>query len=99
MKLARFLSIPILSVLFLVGVLYYVTVFIFIDDWLSLQTSAGSLNALIFTFFASLCIFSYFVCVLKDPGTVPSSYVPDVEENQLSDQESGRIVRFFLLLF
>nr|GMD37057.1 probable protein S-acyltransferase 15 [Ipomoea batatas] len=91
MKLARFLSIPILSVLFLVGVLYYVTVFIFIDDWLSLQTSAGSLNALIFTFFASLCIFSYFVCVLKDPGTVPSSYVPDVEENQLSDQESGRI--------
>ncbi|CAH9055246.1 unnamed protein product [Cuscuta epithymum] len=91
MKLRRFLSIPIISVLILKGVLYYVTVFIFIEDWMSLQSSAGSLNALIFTFFASLCVFCYFVCVLKDPGSVPSSYVPDVEEPQLSDQESGRI--------
>ncbi|CAH9116048.1 unnamed protein product [Cuscuta europaea] len=91
MKLRRFLSIPIISVLILKGVLYYVTVFIFIEDWMSLQSSAGSLNALIFTFFASLCVFCYFVCVVKDPGSVPSSYVPDVEEPQLSDQESGRI--------
>ncbi|RAL42730.1 unnamed protein product [Cuscuta campestris] len=90
MKLRRFLSIPILSVLMLMGVLYYVTVFIFIEDWLSLRSSAGSLNALLFTLLASLSLFSYIVCVLKDPGGVPSSFVPDVEESQPSGYESGK---------
>ncbi|KDP30472.1 hypothetical protein JCGZ_16151 [Jatropha curcas] len=37
---------------------------------------------------ASLCVFSFCVCVVTDPGHVPSSFVPDVEGNGISDQES-----------
>ncbi|KAF3621499.1 60S ribosomal protein L38 [Capsicum annuum] len=32
----------------------------------------------------------FFVCVVKDPGGVPSSYLPDVEDHEASDQESKR---------
>ncbi|CAK9159813.1 unnamed protein product [Ilex paraguariensis] len=90
MKFKRFLSIPIFSVFLLVGFVYYVTVFIFIDDWLSLQSSAGSLNALIFTVLAFLSVFSFLVCVLTDPGGVPSGYVPDIEDSEVSDQEHNK---------
>ncbi|KAK4489655.1 hypothetical protein RD792_005467 [Penstemon davidsonii] len=87
MKLKRFLSFPILSLFLLLGFVYYVTVFIFIEDWLGLQSSAGSLNALILSLLVSLCVFTLMVCVLSDPGRVPSGYVPDVEDNQGPDQE------------
>ncbi|KAH8497329.1 hypothetical protein H0E87_019851 [Populus deltoides] len=79
MELKRFLSIPVCSVFLLMGFVYYITVFIFIEDWVGLQSSAGTLNAMIFTFMASLCLFSFLVCVLTEPGYVPSPYVPDVE--------------------
>ncbi|GFS30073.1 hypothetical protein Acr_00g0010000 [Actinidia rufa] len=87
MKGRRFLSIPVFSVFLVLGFVYYVTVFIFLEDWLGLQTSAGSLNAMIFTFLAFLSLFSFFSCVLTDPGGVPSSYVPDVEDSGVADQE------------
>lgn len=95
MKFKRFLSIPILAVFLLLGFVYYITVFIFIEDWIGLKSSPGSLNALIFTFMASLCLFSFSVCVLTDPGQVPASYVPDVEESGISDEEAKRNVRFY----
>ncbi|KAL9351471.1 hypothetical protein Peur_054151 [Populus x canadensis] len=79
MEWKRFLSIPVCSVFLLMGFVYYITVFIFIEDWVGLQSSAGTLNAMIFTFMASLCLFSFLVCVLTEPGYVPSPYVPDVE--------------------
>ncbi|KAF3445277.1 hypothetical protein FNV43_RR14972 [Rhamnella rubrinervis] len=44
-----------LALLLLMGFVYYTTIFIFIEDWVGLQSSAGSLNALIFTFLVSLC--------------------------------------------
>ncbi|WRX11966.1 Palmitoyltransferase [Theobroma cacao] len=70
------------------GFVYYITVFIFIEDWVGLQSSAGSLNAKIFTFLASLCLFSFSVGVLTDPGYAPSSYLPDVEDSSsVSDEE------------
>ncbi|XP_038689291.1 probable protein S-acyltransferase 15 [Tripterygium wilfordii] len=90
MKCKKFLSIPVLAVFLLMGFVYYITVFVFIEDWVGLQSSAGSLNALIFTFMASLCVFSFFVCVVTDPGHVPSSYAPDVEGTGGSDQESDK---------
>lgn len=90
MELNRFPSIFVLSAFLFLGFIYYVTVFIFIEDWLGLQSSAGSLNALIFTFLASLCAFSFCACAFTDPGGVPSSYVPDVEEHQISDQETKK---------
>ncbi|OAY38878.1 probable protein S-acyltransferase 15 [Manihot esculenta] len=88
MKCLKFLSIPVCSVFLLMGFIYYFTLFIFIEDWVGLQSSAGTLNALIFTLIASLCLFSFSACVLTDPGHVPYSYVPDVEGNDASDQES-----------
>ncbi|CAA0825331.1 Probable protein S-acyltransferase 15 [Striga hermonthica] len=90
MKLKRFLSIHVLSVFFLLGFIYYETTFVFIEDWYGLQSSAGLLNSLIFSFLAFLCVFSLLVCVLSDPGGVPSGYIPDVEDSQGSDQESKR---------
>lgn len=56
----------------------------FIDDWVGLRSSAGKLNALVFTLLASLCLFSLSICVLLDPGRVPSSYAPDVESSSWS---------------
>ncbi|GMN21807.1 hypothetical protein TIFTF001_050162, partial [Ficus carica] len=89
-KWTRFLSVPILAVFLLVGFVYYVTVFVFIEDWVGIRSSSGSLNALVFTFLASLCVFSFFVCVLTDPGHVPASYLPDVEETGISDEETKK---------
>ncbi|KAF7112854.1 hypothetical protein RHSIM_Rhsim09G0149500 [Rhododendron simsii] len=86
MKGKRFLSIPVFSVFLLLGFVYYVAVFVFIENWVGLQSSAGSLNALIFTFLASLCLFSFLVCVLTDPGGIPPAYVPDFEASEATDQ-------------
>ncbi|RXI07500.1 hypothetical protein DVH24_005273 [Malus domestica] len=77
-------------VFLLIVVVCYITVFIFIDDWVGLKSYAGSLNALVFIFLASLCLFSFFCCVLTNPGHVPASYVPDVEDSAVSDQESKK---------
>lgn len=74
----------------LLGFVYYVTIFIFIKDRVGLQTSAGLLNALIFTLLLCLCVFSFSVAVATDPGYVPFAYVPDVEDDSSgasSDQE------------
>ena len=79
MEWKRFLSIPVFSVFLLMGFVYFITVFIFIEEWVGLQSSPGTLNAMIFTFMASLCLFSFVVCVLTEPGYAPSPYVPDVE--------------------
>ncbi|CAN4105807.1 unnamed protein product [Withania somnifera] len=64
MELKKFLSIHIFCVLIFVGFLYYVTIFIFLDDLLSLNRSAGknhffsSVSWLLFVFLVSLFVFS-----------------------------------------
>ncbi|GAB4854978.1 hypothetical protein Ancab_023564 [Ancistrocladus abbreviatus] len=90
MKIRKFFSIPVLAVFGLTGFVYYNTVFVFLEDWVGLGSSAGTLNALIFTFFALFSLYSFFVCVLTDPGRVPSNYIPDVEENQASSEGAGK---------
>ncbi|KAG2729817.1 hypothetical protein I3760_01G267200 [Carya illinoinensis] len=87
MKFERFLSIPVSAVFLLMGFVYYITVFVFVEDWIGLRSSAGSLNAMMFTLLCFLCLFSFFACVLIDPGQVPASYVPEVEESRRSDEE------------
>ncbi|CAH1421541.1 unnamed protein product [Lactuca virosa] len=88
MKWRRFVSFPILAVLVLMEMVYYGTVFVFLDDWLGLQSPAGWINAVIFTSLASFTLFSFFVSVLTDPGGVPSGYFPNIEDNDGSNQES-----------
>ncbi|XP_045827679.1 probable protein S-acyltransferase 15 [Trifolium pratense] len=81
MKGEKFLSFPVLGVLSLMLFVYYTTIFIFLDEWLGLRTSPGTLNFFFFTLFASLSLFSFFLSVLTDPGHVPSSFYPDVESS------------------
>lgn len=81
MKWGRFISLPVIAVLALSSFVYYVTVFIFIDDWLGLQSSGGALNGLIFSLLASLTLFSFFTTVLTDPGRVPAGFLPDLESS------------------
>lgn len=38
------------------------------------------LNAAVFTFIAVMCISSYHRAIYTDPGRVPRSFVPDVED-------------------
>lgn len=90
MSLKRFLSVPVISVASLATFVYYVTVFIFLEDCLGLRSFSGSSNALIFSIFAFLCLLSFGVCVLSDPGHVPCSYAPDIEVNKVSEQERKR---------
>nr|CAD1820968.1 unnamed protein product [Ananas comosus var. bracteatus] len=67
-KKAGFLSLPVLAVLALMAFDYYATVFVFLEEWLGLKTSPGSLNAIVFTWLASMCFVSFFVATCTDPG-------------------------------
>ncbi|XP_042476248.1 probable protein S-acyltransferase 16 [Macadamia integrifolia] len=84
------ISLPVLVVLSAIGYLYYTTVFIFIDGWLGLRTSPGLMNAFIFTAMACMCIFNYAVAILRDPGSVPPSFVHDIEDAQTPIHEIKR---------
>ncbi|CAL9079197.1 unnamed protein product [Musa textilis] len=86
----RFMSPPVLLVISLIGFVYYTTVFIFIDVWLGLGTGPGLLNALIFSWLAFMCLFSFFVTVLTDPGGVPPSFAPETED----PQKDGECLRY-----
>lgn len=100
MKLQRFLSLPVISSISLMGFVY-ITVLLLIHDWVGLYTSPGILNASFFTILCSLCLFSFLVCVLKDPGFVPPSYHPDLEHihviNRASGKDVSKLVVFFCL--
>jgi palmitoyltransferase len=61
MKGEKFLSLPVLGVLSLMLFVYYTTIFIFLDEWLGLRTSPGTLNFFFFTLIASLSLFSFFL--------------------------------------
>ncbi|KAE8704525.1 putative protein S-acyltransferase 16 [Hibiscus syriacus] len=60
--------------------IYYCTVFIFIDRWLGLMTSPGIMNAVSFTCVAVMCVLNYAFAIFADPGRVPSSFMPDIED-------------------
>ncbi|XP_027934672.1 probable protein S-acyltransferase 15 isoform X2 [Vigna unguiculata] len=81
----RFLSVPVLAVFSLMCFVYYSSIFVFLHDWLNLQSSPATLNAYLFSLFAFLSLFSFFSCVFTDPGHVPSSYAPDVEFSKDSE--------------
>ncbi|RWR95404.1 putative protein S-acyltransferase 16 isoform X1 [Cinnamomum micranthum f. kanehirae] len=76
----RFVSLPILLVLSAIFFLYYTTVFVVIDEWLGLKSSPGLMNAIFFTFLAFMSLYTYAIAIVRDPGHVPSSFVPDIED-------------------
>lgn len=63
-----------------IAYIYFSTVLVFIDRWFGLGSSPGMLNAAVFTFIAVVCVSSYHRAIYTDPGRVPTSYVPDVED-------------------
>ncbi|PWZ33914.1 putative protein S-acyltransferase 16 [Zea mays] len=75
-----YITVPILSVLAAIGYVYYTTVFLAIPAWLGLSTATGLANAAAFTALAAACVATYAVAVSRDPGRVPASFVPDVED-------------------
>ncbi|EFJ11742.1 hypothetical protein SELMODRAFT_125682 [Selaginella moellendorffii] len=76
------LSLPVAVVLMLVGFVYYTVVFLVLDPWLDLATANGLANALAFTATTLMALVSYALAILRDPGEIPSSYLPDVEDSQ-----------------
>ncbi|XP_010906602.1 probable protein S-acyltransferase 16 isoform X2 [Elaeis guineensis] len=75
-----YVTLPIILVLATVAFLYYATVFVVIDEWLGLWTAAGLGNAAVFTFFTLMAVANYLIAVFGDPGRVPPSFMPDVED-------------------
>ncbi|CAL2268099.1 unnamed protein product [Prunus armeniaca] len=74
-------SLPVTVVVLAIAYIYFSTVFIFIDRWFGLMSSPGLLNATVFTGVALMCVFNYTISVFRDPGRVPSTYMPDVEDS------------------
>lgn len=60
--------------------IYFSTVFIFIDQWFGLGSSPGLLNASVFTCLALMCVYTYALAIFTDPGRIPASFAPDVED-------------------
>ncbi|KAI3987087.1 hypothetical protein MKX01_036877 [Papaver californicum] len=87
----RTVTVPIILVLGVIGYTYYTNIFIFIENWLGgLNTSHWILNALAFTITTIICIVTYWIAIYKDPGGVPSNFLPDVEDSQTPIQEIKR---------
>ncbi|PIN17064.1 putative DHHC-type Zn-finger protein [Handroanthus impetiginosus] len=61
--------------------IYFSTVLVFIDRWFGLWSSPGMLHAAAFTFLAVMCISCYRLAIYTDPGRVPGSFVPDIEDS------------------
>ncbi|XP_059296640.1 probable protein S-acyltransferase 16 isoform X1 [Lycium ferocissimum] len=73
-----------------IAYIYLSTVFVFIDQWLGLWSSNGVLNAVLFSVIALFCIYNYALAIYTDPGRVPKSFVPDVEDPENTVQEIKR---------
>lgn len=70
------------AVISAIAFIYFCSIFVFIERWFGLMSSPGIMNAIVFTGVAGMCIFNYAGAISKDPGRVPSSYVPDIEDAQ-----------------
>lgn len=56
------------------------------------------MNAVIFTAMASMCILNYGAAILRDPGVVPGSFMPDIEDAETPIHEIKRKVSTALLI-
>ncbi|KAI5682439.1 hypothetical protein M9H77_03667 [Catharanthus roseus] len=70
--------------------IYFSTVFVFIDQWFGLGTSPGLLNAVVFTGLAIMSISTYALAILTDPGRIPASFAPDIENSDNTIHEIKR---------
>ncbi|KAJ4849171.1 putative protein S-acyltransferase 16 [Turnera subulata] len=73
-------SLPVTVVVLAIAYIYFSTLFVFLDRWLGLLSSPGIMNAVVFTAIALMCVSNYAAAVFRDPGRVPSTYLPDIED-------------------
>ncbi|KAF1877078.1 hypothetical protein Lal_00033632 [Lupinus albus] len=83
-------SLPVTVVVLAIAYIYLSSIFVFIDHWFGLFSSPGIINAVVFTSLAAMCSFTYHSAVSTDPGRVPSTYMPDVEDFQSPIHEIKR---------
>ncbi|KAI3677512.1 hypothetical protein L6452_36776 [Arctium lappa] len=60
---------------------YLSTIFVFVKQWFGLGSSPGIMNTVSFTAVAVMCICNYVVAMFTDPGRVPASFIPDIEDS------------------
>ncbi|KAL4325030.1 hypothetical protein GQ457_11G007370 [Hibiscus cannabinus] len=89
-RLGFSISFPVAVVVSVIAFVYFCTVFVFIDRWFGLMTSPGMINAFVYTGVAVMCVFNYAVAILADPGRVPSTYMPDIEDSKFNIHEIKR---------
>ncbi|KAG5243001.1 protein S-acyltransferase [Salix suchowensis] len=80
MKRPPSFSLPVTVVVLAILYIYLSTIFVFIDRWFGLMSSPGIMNAVVFTAIALLSVLNYAIAILTDPGRVPSSFMPDIED-------------------
>uniref|UniRef100_A0A7N0RI42 S-acyltransferase n=1 Tax=Kalanchoe fedtschenkoi TaxID=63787 RepID=A0A7N0RI42_KALFE len=83
-------SLPVAVVVSVICYIYTTTILVFLDRWLGLVTSPGIINAFLFTSLAMLCVYTYAIAIFTDPGTVPATFTPDVEDKDNLVQEIKR---------
>jgi palmitoyltransferase len=92
MDFGRFVSLPVVVVLLIMGFVYHTVVVWVIQPWLSLSTASGLANAMLLTALCIMALVSYALAVIQDPGRVPSSYLPDLEDSAITLHEVKRKV-------
>ncbi|KAK8632960.1 hypothetical protein V6N13_013816 [Hibiscus sabdariffa] len=83
-------SLPVTVVVSAIIFVYFCTVFVFIDRWFGLMTSPGIMNAVAFTGVAVMCVLNYALAIIMDPGRVPSTFLPDIEDSSVTVHEIKR---------
>ncbi|XP_071716360.1 probable protein S-acyltransferase 16 isoform X2 [Rutidosis leptorrhynchoides] len=61
--------------------IYFSTVLVFVSKWFGVLSSPGIMNGTVFTAVAVMCIYNYVVAMFTDPGRVPPSFAPDIEDS------------------
>ncbi|KAL5180120.1 putative protein S-acyltransferase 16 [Glycine soja] len=90
---ATTLSLAVSVVVLAIAYIYVSTVFVFIDRWLGLFSSPGIMNAAVFSALAAACALTYRAAISTDPGRVPATYMPDVEDAESPIHEIKRKVK------
>jgi len=90
----------------LMALVYYSTLFVFLDHWLGLGTPAGAAHAAAVSLAVVACFFAFACAAAADPGSVPASFAPDAEaaQGQVGQPRSrdlglSRLCLFMLLAF
>ena len=101
---ATTLSLAVSVVVLAIAYIYVSTVFVFIDRWLGLFSSPGIMNAAVFSALAAACALTYRAAISTDPGRVPATYMPDVEDAESPIHEIKRkvilsFICYFLFFF